>query len=574
MRRKKKMSYRWFTEENIKTIPELLKQAAEKMDARNALFCFEHAVTYRMLYAISRKVASFVRLHSRKGDRIAIFLPNIPQFLFACYGTFIAGRIVVPINFSSLAKELKTKKPDEIAVTPEVLEQFLDAKPSLIFVLDCFVPILKQVPIDWNCTIVITGEMTKKSIFARLFSFDVLFPWRRRTWLPDIFIAFYPKTRRIDRASLDDVALFQYTGGTTGIPKAAMLTHRNLSSNMWQVRERFGNALADEQEVVLGTLPFFHIYGLTVCMNIALLALRGQLVLIPAFEPRGVIAEMERRGVTVFPGINRMYEALVGCEELRTARLALKLCASGAGRIEKNVCDAFRAATATVVVEGYGLSESLILSVTLPADIDRPRDPQGSLVGELVPMTDGKIIDDDGNELPAGNIGELIVSGPQMMRGYFQKPKETAAAFHNGWFRTGDIMYFDCGGRLYFVDRKKDMLKIGGENVYASHIEARLAACPLVRETYVIGLSQPSGDDMAVVCVALRDEYCAWPHARAKQEIITFVKSREQNHKKIPKRVVVFDTFEPFKNIIGKILKRKLRERVLKILESEKKRPQ
>lgn len=568
------MTYRWFTEENIKTIPELLKQAAEKMDAQNALFCLGNTVRYRMLYAISQKVASFVRYHSWRGDRAAIFLPNIPQFLFACYGIFIAGRIAIPINFSSLAKDLKTKKPDEITVTPEILEQFRDSKPSLVFVLDRFVPILKQVPIDWHCTIVVTGEMTGKSIFARVFNFCVLFPWKRMIWIPDIFIALYPKTRRTDLASLDDVALFQYTGGTTGIPKAAMLTHRNLSSNMWQVRERFGDALADEQEVVLGALPFFHIYGLTVCMNIALLALRGQLVLIPAFEPRGVIAEMEKYGVTVFPGINRMYESLVGCEELLTARLRLKLCASGAGRIEKSVCDAFCAATGTAVVEGYGLSESLILSVTLPADINRLRDSQGSLVGELVPATYGKIIDDDGNELPAGSIGELIVFGPQVMRGYYQKPEETATTFHNGWFRTGDIMYFGYDGCLYFVDRKKDMLKIGGENVYASHIEAHLAVCPLVLEAYVVGLSQPSGDDMAVACVVVRDTYRALTREQIEREIIAFVKSREQNHKKIPKRVALFESFEPFKNIIGKILKRKLKEHIMQEMEKEKEQTQ
>lgn len=571
------MAYRWLTEENIRTANWFLYIAMKERGCAPALRYFGHTATYSDVWRFSAKISHFVEHETTYDDRVAIFMPNIPQFVFAYYGTLMAGRIAAPINFMSIASDLRKKKPADIKVSREIVEQFLTSRPSLVFIADMFYPIFSQIPIDWPCKVVVASpaeflpfhlkpfyalKMLRKNGRIRLapkhvkcFS-DILSEWSELP-TPGAFI------------SCDCVAQIQFTGGTTGTPKGAILTHRNLVTNMWQAREHFGVLLEDGKEVVLGALPFFHIYGLNMCVNMTLLALRGTLVLMPSFDSKEAIRNIGRYGVTVFPGVERMYDAILREKKLlaKTDVSSLKLCVSGAGSLNKRVRDEFRATTGAAIVEGYGMSEaSPVVSVTKPEDADLPTPKHGNLIGFPVPETIVTIRDDDGAEVPTGEVGRIFVSGPQVMRGYFGNEEETKKVLQNGMLKTPDYGYKDKNGRLYFTDR--DMLKILGENVFPANIERAILTHPAVLEVAVIGMPHPKTQETAVAVIVLKKDMYPKP---SEWHIVVHISER-LSRIEVPSRVIFLDSLDDFKTPIGKILKRNLRECVMKILDAEQKR--
>lgn len=571
------MPNRWLKEESVKNIGSVFDSTARRMGSKTALIYMGRKISYESLRFCAERVGRFVEKNSRPNDRIALWMPNIPQFMMAYYGVLQARRIVVPINFISIANDLKVRKPAEIKITEEIIAQFQDSKPSLVFIADLFCPIFRQIKIDWPCTVISTSP-------GEFLPTLVAIAYSVKTWGSDTVcdslsadtVRFSDILKNSESAlpwptEPDSIAQFQYTGGTTGVPKGAMLTHRNLVSNVLQARECLGSLLQDSGEVMLGALPFFHIYGLTVCMNTTLLSLGGTLVLIPSFNAKTVIRAIEKHKVTIFPGVNRMYQALVAQETLmRSADVSsLKLCISGAGPIDKSICEKFHELTGTAIVEGYGLSEtSPIVSITLPQDAKRQKTGSGSLLGRLVPETLVRIIGEDGAVLPRGEIGEIVVSGPQVMRGYYNHQTATDDVLHDGWLKTGDVGYLDDENYLYFTDRNKDVIKVMGENIFASHIERELLQSPLVAETVVLGFSDVKRGEVPVAVVVFKaSDPASVKNSNLPLELSLWLKTRGTlSNLQMPAKIIAVDTLDPFKNPIGKILKRRLKEEIAKLL--------
>jgi len=567
------VAYRWFRPENIKSIPEMLKNQVEKRGGSAALIYFGKKISYQSLWDLSRRTADIISRNSRLDDRVAIFMPNMPQFVFSYYGALLAERVVVPIDFGSIVNELKIKPTDQIKITKDIADRLTDSRPSLILVADFLYPILRQVTMDWPHKIVVTSPADFLP-----FPLNWLYPLKAKRG--GKYTGPFPKDilnlkSELAQATTYDrryphigaIAQLQYTGGTTGVPKGAVLTHKNLVSDVLQVREHLGDLLKEGEEVTLGALPFFHVYGLTAAMNTTLLGLGGTLVLMPSFDPKSAIKAIDKYQVTLFPGINRMYQKIVEQESLmkQSGLSSLKLCISGGGPIDQSICDKFRELTGTAIVEGYGMSEtSPVVSITLPSDIDKPRGQKGNLVGTLLPDVEAKIIDSDGNELLEGEIGTFCVKGPNVMIGYYNKPSETSGVLKNGWFRSGDLCFL-AGRDLYFVDRVGDLIKRRGEQIYASHIEKKLIEYPLVAEAVVIGVLDKKDGEVPVACVVLKTS-ASCSKSQAGSEILEYMKS-SSTILQVPSRILIFQSLDEYKTVIGKILKRKLKEEVLKRLQ-------
>lgn len=554
----------------VKSIPELLGLSVLQMADKTALIYFGREISYDTLYRQSRKTAFFVKHNSRPDDRIGIFMPNIPQFVFSYYGALIAERIAVPINFISIAGALKKKKINEIKITEEIVNQLHDAKPRVIFVSDSFYSILIQAKINWKCTVVIASAGDWLPWWMRL-----LYPIKaKKMGIESVNVAdgvFYFEKVVSLALSLthplinpNRVAQFQYTGGTTGISKNAMLTHRNLVSNCVQIRKHFGKLLKYKKEVVFGALPFCHIYGLTACLNMTFLSLASKLVLVPRFEPEEAIKLIKRNRVTIFPGVNRMYQAIIDCKGASNKEnfSSLKLCISGAGAIDKKICDRFKELSSGLdIVEGYGLSEtSPVVSATLPEDLLRSGSKPG-FIGRPVPYTDVKICDENGDELNSGLPGEIVVRGPQVMAGYYNKPGETEKVLKDGWLKTGDIGYIDSGGYLYITDRIKDMIKVLGENVYPSRLEEWFKKVSIVSEAVAVGLPDQKRGEALAVLVVLNSDAKIGDSVNYFQSLLKTDFTLGPNY--IPSDIRIVESLEQFKNPIGKIYKRKIREFLL-----------
>lgn len=573
------MPYRWFTKENTQqSIADLLCDAAIERKDAPAMRYFGKMISYLDLWRYALRTSHFINSKTAPDDRVALFMPNIPQFVFAYYGTIMAGRVVAPISFSSIVPDLKKKKLADIVVSPDIVAQFALARPSLVFIADIFYPIFSQIPIDWSCRVVAVSPAEFLPFHLKPFYFlkTLRKNWRVRLtskhirYFSDAISPYWSVLARHAHHPTNRVAQMQFTGGTTGTPKGAMLTECNLVTNMWQAREHFGDLFCDGEEVVLGVLPFFHIYGLTACMNITLLALRGTLVLMPSFDAKEAIRNIGRYGVTVFPGVERMYDAMLREKTLlaKTDVSSLKLCVSGAGSLSKRVANGFRAVTGSAIVEGYGMSEaSPVVSVTRPEDAYKPVSEHGNRIGIPVRGTIVTIRDEDGNEVSTGEVGRIFVSGPQVMRGYFGNEEETKKVLQNGVFKTSDYGYED--GNLYFTDR--DMLKILGENVYPADIERIIAMHPAVVEVVVVGVPHPKTQETAVAVVVWKKDIL-FPPGPSEWDIVIYASERLSDLE-VPSRVIFMDSLDEFKNVIGKIQKRLIRERVLEILKSEQKRP-
>lgn len=572
--------YKFLRKENIVNIPEALRRSALKNKNRTALIYFDKKFSYQEIYQNSVTTAAILKDFSVKNhDRTAIWMINTPQFVFAYYGTLINGSIAVPINFMSIANELKKKKIKEIQITEEIKAQILDSKPKMIIMNDFFWPIFNQMKneINWQLEIILTSP-------ADFLPFPLKYLYLLKAWKEGKYVGKIKNTYRLlelifeqeqkfdyesslflgQPAEEDDfygfkvhpeyIAQLQYTGGTTGQPKSAILTHKNLVTNVWQCREHLGDFLKDG-EVVLGALPFFHIYGLNVCLNTTLLSLGGTLVLVPVFHPKKTFHLIEKHKVTLWPGVNRMYQASCETPEIEKYDLSsLKLCISGAGPIDSQICQKFKELTGCKIVEGYGLSEtSPVISVALPEEKERQS------IGRPLPETKIKIVNESGQEVSIGQEGEIVVYGPQVMRGYWQKSEETKRALTNGWLRTGDIGKLDKDGFLYFLDREKDMGTVHGENVYPSKIEKVILEHPDVNEVAVVFIPDPkSGETPIAILVPL--------NGKSKEELEKELKeSLVKNLPRIylPSKFIFVESLDPWKTPIGKILKRKLRQWVI-----------
>nr|WP_284200223.1 long-chain fatty acid--CoA ligase [Alicyclobacillus sacchari] len=467
------------------------------------------------------------------GDRVALMLPNCPEYVIAYYGTLAAGAVVAQINPMSVARELETLLLDSGAV---VLVGMASARARLKTCRDrTKVHTLILVEAD------VVAPVTKSECDEQpgdTYGYDAFVAGGRALNLTPV--TFDPSTH---------LAMLQYTGGTTGQLKAAMLTHRNLIANAVQTAHFFQNAFRPGQDVVLAALPLFHAFGMTLCMNVPLF-LGDRIVLMRRFDPELAVDVIEREQVDMFPGVPTMLIAIANLPGLQPERLSsLRLCISGGAPLPLEVMQTFEEVSGCPVLEGYGLSETSPITHCNPPFAKR----KPGTVGIALPSTAYRVVDpaDHRRELPPGQMGELIVRGPQVMQGYWQMPMETADVLKDGWLCTGDIAVSDEEGYVSIVDRKKDIIIASGYNVYPREVEDILYQHPQVREAVVVGVPDAYRGETVKACIVLK------PGAQASEAEIREHCRRYMAAYKVPTQVAFFDELP--KSAIGKLLRRALR---------------
>jgi long-chain acyl-CoA synthetase len=531
------------------SLVELLEESFTKFRDRKSFICMDKSITYRELDEMSVALGAYLQGKGlAKGARVALMMPNVMQYPVATAAVLRAGFAVVNVNPLYTPRELE--------------HQLKDSGAEAIVVLENFATTVEKVIAKTNVKHVIVGSMGDMLGFKGVIVNLVVRKVKKMVppySLPgsvsfnDAVAAGRSMKFSKPTLTLDDVAFLQYTGGTTGVSKGATLLHRNILANVLQNDAWLQPALKKpphvEQLFIVCALPLYHIFALTACYLLAVRA-GGVNLLIP--NPRdmaGFIKELAKYQVNSFPAVNTLYNGLLntpGFEKLDFSKL--KTSFGGGMATQKAVAEAWLKTTGCALSEGYGLSETSPTLTCNPADADKF---SGS-IGIPVPSTWLSIRDDDGNELPLGQPGEICAKGPQVMAGYWNRPDETAKVMTaDGYFRTGDIGVMDERGYTKIVDRKKDMILVSGFNVYPNEIEDVIAGHPGVLECAVIGVPDSKSGEAVKAFIVKKD-----PNLTA-EEIIKFCGTQLTNYK-VPKQVE-FRTDLPKTNV-GKILRRELRD--------------
>ncbi|MFO7173724.1 MAG: long-chain fatty acid--CoA ligase [Bacillota bacterium] len=504
----------------------LVEETATRYPELPAIRFYGWRLRYGELWHQVRAMArALADLGVQPGDRVALMLPNCPQYVIAYYGTLMAGAVVAQVN------PLYTERELQYLVT--------NAGAETIVVADLLYPKVQAV---------LESTPLRRVVVASLGGSADLGPEARR--LEALLAAAPPEPPAVE-VRPGDVAVLQYTGGTTGVSKGAMLTHANLVANAIALQEWVKPvALGPGEERVLAILPLFHSYGMTVCMNQALI--RGaELILLPRLDLQELMETIRETRPTSFPGVPTLYAAVNQFPDADKYGLdSIRLCNSGAAPLPLEILQAFEARTGAQIVEGYGLSEASPVTHSNP--VGGLRKP-GS-IGIPLPDTDAEIVDvETGTRvLPPGEIGELRVRGPQVMVGYWQMPEETRNALRDGWLYTGDLAWMDEDGYFYIVDRKKDMIIVSGFNVYPREVEEVLYEHPAVAEACVAGVPDPYQGERVKAYVVLKPG-----HQVTGEELQAYCRQRLAGYK-VP-REVEFRSSLPKSNV-GKVLRRLLVE--------------
>jgi long-chain acyl-CoA synthetase len=529
------------------SVVSVLERAIDRYRDRPAFSSLGKVLTYAEIDEISARFAGYLlgELNLKKGDRVAIMLPNCLQYPIATFGILRAGLTVVNVNPLYTPRELK--------------HQLVDSGATAIVVLDNFARTVQEVLPDTALRQVITTGLGDMLDFPKRGIVNFVLKYVKKM-VPDFAlpgaIRFRDALQRGRGHALpkivsepQDIAFLQYTGGTTGVAKGAMLTHRNLVANMQQASAWIGSNVRAGEELIVTALPLYHIFALT-ANGLVFMKLGGlnHLITNPRDMP-GFVKELSKIPFTAITGVNTLFNGLLntpGFDQIDFSHLRLTL--GGGMAVQRAVAERWKQVTGCTLVEAYGLTE------TAPAACINPMDIAGynGSIGLPVPSTDACIKDDDGRQLPAGEVGELCIKGPQVMRGYWQRPEETAEVIDDeGWLHTGDMARMDEKGFFYIVDRKKDMILVSGFNVYPNEIEDVLAMMPGVREVAAVGVpDEKSGEAVKVVIVRKDPSLTAEQVKGYAREYLTGYKHP---------RYVEFRTELPKTNV-GKILRRELRE--------------
>jgi len=517
---------------------EILAKTARNHPKKTAIEFLDAQITYEKLNKLSDQFAAALAwLGVKRGDRFAVFLPNIPQFMIAYFGALKAGAVLTAI--SPLHRER------------EVEYQLCDSEATAIVALDSLYPIVANV---WQKTqlkhVIVTSSeeyaakttvpANKPEQKASVYSFQELLKTSADAKPPKVHIN--PR---------EDLAALQYTGGTTGTPKAAMLTHVNLVSNAIAFAAWIRGTTA--KETFLTALPLFHIYGMTTSMNVPI-HLAARMVLLSRFDPLKALEDIQTHGVTVFCGVPTMYAVLLAHPALGKFNLtSIRVCISGASPLPPQIQKKFMEITGGFLAEGYGLSEASPVTHCNPVDRTMHTVRIGS-IGLPLPDTDARIFDlETGKrELGAGEIGELAVRGPQMMKGYWRNAEETANVLRDGWLYTGDIARMDENGYFYITDRKKDLIKYKDYSVYPREIEDVLYEHPSVKLCAVVGKPDRVAGEIPKAFVVLKEGANA-----TEAELVGFVNEKVAPYKAI--REIEFRK-ELSMSPAGKVLRRVLQE--------------
>jgi len=522
-----------------------LDEAARTYPNNTATVYFDAKLTYRELAALVDKFAAGLqKLGVKKGDRVAIYLPNCPQFVIAYYGTLKAGGIVVPCNPLYVPRELE--------------HQFNDSGAEIVVALTKLYPVVKAVRSRTRVRHVIVTSI--KEFFPPILRLLFTLAKEKKEghkidisgdanthWFQD-FLAQAPEKPQPVTVTARNTACLLYTGGTTGVPKAAELSHRNLMANAMQCSAWCSGRRGEER--FLTALPLFHSYGMTTCMN-AGIYLASPMVLLPQFKLKDVLEAINKHQPTIYPGVPTMYVAINNYPDIGDYNLrSIRACISGAAGLPVEVQQKFQSLTGGRLVEGYGLSEASPVTHGNPVF----GDCRIGTIGVPFPDTDARIVDLElgTKELPPGEIGELTLKGPQIMKGYWNRPDETALVMREGWLYTGDIARRDADGYFQIVDRKKDMIIAGGFNIYPRDVEEVLYQHPKIKEAVVAGIPDEYLGEVVKAYVVLKEGETA-----TEEEIIEYCRQGMAKYK--APRKVEFRKELP-KTMIGKILRRVLVE--------------
>ncbi len=553
----------WFAEYQKTGIPETVELPAEntslvdvlernfqKFGSRDAFIFMDKVMSFSELEVESRKFAAYLQsLGLAKGTRVAVMMPNVLQYPVVALAVFRAGFVLVNVNPLYTARELEHQLNDSGAEVLVIIENFASVYQSII----------GKTPIK-HVVIATVGDMLGM-LKGTLVNF-VLRKVRKQipAWNVPGHISFNTALNKVSptnykrpQLTLSDTALLQYTGGTTGVSKGAELTHRNLVANLMQCdgifQSKFGKGDGDKDDRIFCALPLYHIFAFMVCALYGMY--KGQAnVLIP--NPRdlpAVIKELRKYQPNFFPAVNTLFNALVHNEEFKQLdHSRLKIAMGGGMAVLQSTAEAWKKITGSIIIEGYGLSETSPVATANP-----PATSEFSgTIGVPLPLTDVAILDDDGNHMPVGEQGEISIRGPQVMKGYWNRPDETAKVMtSDGFFRTGDIGIMNERGYTKIVDRKKDMILVSGFNVYPSEIEEVVATHPKVLEVAAIGVADEKSGEVPKLFVVKKDP------SLTTEEILAFAKENLTGYKR-PRYVEFMDELP--KSNVGKILRKDLRK--------------
>ncbi|GAB4427686.1 MAG: long-chain fatty acid--CoA ligase [Anaerolineae bacterium] len=540
------------------TLPDLLANAAKNHPDQTACVFMGARMKYRQLkQQADRLAAGLHALGIGPGDRVAIMLPNCPQAIIAYYATLSLGAVTVMTNPLYVERELEHQWGDSGVKCVISLNLFwkriqavqgkLGIKHVILGGIQDYMPLVKRVATPF--------VLRRQGKWVDVPYSDTVLPFKKvlgRAEPPQVGIA------------PTDVACLQYTGGTTGLPKGAMLTHRNLIASISQVRSFLLYEHGDAQDIGLAIMPFFHVYGMNGLMNLGM-HLAATLVLIPQPEIKAIVDAIVAERPTFFTGVPALFSALNNYKTIDQVDLtSIKAVFSGAAPLPVDVMEKFEARTGARIAEAYGMTEASSVTHVNPLKGVR----KFGSIGVPIIGTDAKIVDvdDPAKTLGVGEAGELMVKGPQVMQGYWNRPEETEGTLLDGWLRTGDIARMDEQGYFYIVDRKKDMILSAGYNVYPREVEEVLYQHPKVLEAAVIGLPDGLRGEKITAYVKLNPGESA-----TAAEIRQFCKDKLAPYKQ--PRAVVFQDDLP-KTLAGKILRRQLRETALQKTAPPKTTPQ
>lgn len=520
---------------------DFLKYTAENVPDRLAVVFFNYKINYRELKEKVDSFASFLKsLGVAKGDRVALDLPNCPQYIIAFYATNKLGAVVTQISPTYFKVEI-----DRIIGNSEA---------KVLIIYDDLLPRIEETVKQYPNLVVVATRIEDYLAFPLNFLYGLQRRVKKKfVKIPDGYRTFkeFQSFRPLSEENndQDSLAVLQYTGGTTGVPKGAMLSNKNLVYNTVQSiatisGKRFGT------DTMLSVIPFFHVFGMTVAMNFPI-KIGATMVLQPKPDVDGIMKLIKKYHPSFFPGVPTLYSSILLNKEIKNVDMkSVEYCISGSASLPVEIIEKWDEVTGGHLVEGYGLTEASPVTHVNPL---YGKIKAGS-IGIPVPSTYAKIVDTETGtkEMPIGGEGELVVKGPQVMAGYYKNPEETNGVLKNGWLYTGDIAKMDEEGYFYIVDRKKDVIIVGGFNVYPREVEEILYQHPKVKEAAAVGVKEAAHGEVVKAFVVLKDGETA-----TEQEIKNFFEGKIAKFK-IP-RYVEFRQDLP-KTLVGKILRRELRE--------------
>jgi long-chain acyl-CoA synthetase len=501
---------------------DLLENTTGKYGGKTAIICKKEDITYQQLKEqVDRLAAAWHQLGTSKGERIGLMVANHPSYVVAYYAAQKLGLIVVQINPQYTPREL--------------LEIFNDAEITYLVVENENADKVIMLEDRYTFTHIFltdrrAGDCKKKNILSLIDCIQYALPGGDSALIS-------PK---------EDIAVIQYTGGTTGKKKGAMLTHYNLVANVVQSKALYGDKMIVGEEMLLTALPLYHVYGMTVSMNLGIY-IGATNIIIPKFEMVSVLENIKKYKPTFFPGVPKMYNAFIHYPNIEAYGLnCFKICTSGSAPLPVEIINQFETLTGAMIGEGFGMSESS------PSTHRNP--PHGirkiGSIGIPLPQTDSRVVDDHGAELPPNSVGELIIKGPQVMLGYWKKQEETKQALRDGWLYTGDMAIMDSDGYFFIVGRKKEMIIVGGFNIYPQEVEGILYEHPDVKEAAVVGIPHTEIGETVKAYVVPKDG------TEIDLEELKGHCYRQLTRYKVPKEFEIMKELP--RNSVGKLLKRLL----------------